>query len=87
VESEQALEARAADRLILFSDAVVAIAITLLALDLPVPDGRNVSEFWRSVREHDDHYLAFLVSFVVIAASWGKHALWLPMEMCSKKMY
>lgn len=72
-ENEQALEARATDRLILFSDAVVAIAITLLALELPVPGGRDVSEFWRSVREHDDHYLAFLISFFVIAASWGQH--------------
>jgi uncharacterized membrane protein len=72
-ENEQALDARATDRLILFSDAVVAIAITLLALELPVPAGHDVSEFWASVREHDGHYLAFLISFSVIAASWGQH--------------
>jgi uncharacterized membrane protein len=73
VENEEALEARGADRLILFSDAVVAIAITLLALELPVPAGRDVSEFWKSVRENDGHYLAFLISFLAIAASWGGH--------------
>ncbi|WP_329176529.1 TMEM175 family protein [Streptomyces sp. NBC_01477] len=73
MENEAAIEARAADRLILFSDAVVAIAITLLALELPVPAGRDVSAFWKSVRENDAHYLAFLLSFVAISASWGGH--------------
>ena len=54
--------ARAADRLTLFSDAVVAIAITLLAIDLPVPEGPTVSVFLSSVRHNGDHYAAFLVS-------------------------
>ncbi|MDI5962317.1 TMEM175 family protein [Streptantibioticus silvisoli] len=72
-KNEQALQARATDRMILFSDAVVAIAITLLALELPVPAGHDVSAFWRSVRENDGHYLAFLISFAVIAASWSQH--------------
>jgi uncharacterized membrane protein len=73
VDNEEAFEARGTDRLIFFSDAVVAIAITLLALELPVPAGRDVSEFWKSVRENVGHYLAFLISFMVIAASWGGH--------------
>ncbi len=64
---------RAADRLIFFSDAVVAIAITLLALDLPVPAGDTVSEFWRSVQDNAGHYAAFLISFVVIASAWSDH--------------
>ena len=66
-------DARAADRLTLFSDAVVAIAITLLAIDLPVPHGHTVSEFWTSVRDDSGHYAAFLISFFVIAAAWGDH--------------
>jgi uncharacterized membrane protein len=61
------------DRLTLFSDAVVAIAITLLALDLPVPQGDTASAFWTSARENDGHYAAFLISFGVIAAAWGNH--------------
>jgi uncharacterized membrane protein len=73
VQNEDAIEARDTDRLILFSDAVVAIAITLLALELPVPEGRNVSEFWRSAREHHGPYLAFLISFFVISMSWSQH--------------
>ncbi len=72
-EGDQELESRAVDRLIFFSDAVVAIAITLLAIDLPVPAGHTVSMFWASVQRNEDHYLAFLVSFAAIAAAWGDH--------------
>jgi uncharacterized membrane protein len=70
---EDQRESGAADRLIFFSDAVVAIAITLLALELPVPAGRTTHDFWSSARRYDGHYLAFLISFVVIAAAWSQH--------------
>jgi uncharacterized membrane protein len=67
------LEAGAAGRLIAFSDGVVAIAITLLAFELPVPSGATTHAFWSSVRHDDSHYLAFFLSFVVIAAAWSQH--------------
>jgi uncharacterized membrane protein len=67
------MESGAADRLIFFSDAVVAIAITLLALELPVPSGETADALWASAREHDSHYLAFVISFIVIAVAWGQH--------------
>jgi uncharacterized membrane protein len=67
------VESGAAERLIFFSDAVVAIAITLLALELPVPSGNTTHEFWKSFRHNDSHYLAFLISFVVIALAWSQH--------------
>jgi uncharacterized membrane protein len=70
---ESEYERRAVERLVSFSDAVVAIAITLLAIDLPVPSGATVGEFWSSVREHDGVYLTFLVSFITIAAAWRHH--------------
>lgn len=66
-------ETRAVERLIFFSDAVTAIAITLLAIDLPVPAGATAAAFWTSVRANDVVYLAFLVSFVTIAATWTSH--------------
>jgi uncharacterized membrane protein len=72
-EDEALSESGAADRLIFFSDAVVAIAITLLALDLPVPTGTTVDELWSSVQDHKESYLAFVISFVVIAAMWSEH--------------
>ena len=72
-EDEPEYESRALDRLIFFSDAVVAIAITLLAIDLPVPEGGTVSAFWMSVRDNAGHYAAFLISFAVIAGGWANH--------------
>jgi uncharacterized membrane protein len=66
-------EARGVERLSLFSDAVIAIAITLLAIELPVPSGDTVATLWASVRHEDGHYVAFLISFAVIAASWSDH--------------
>jgi uncharacterized membrane protein len=52
---------------------VVAIAITLLAIDLPVPAGDTVHAFWLSARDNDGHYVAFLISFAAIAAAWSNH--------------
>jgi uncharacterized membrane protein len=66
-------ESRSVDRLTFFSDAVVAIAITLLAIDLPVPEGDTVSQFWFSVRHNDGHYAAFLISFAAIAVARSNH--------------
>jgi uncharacterized membrane protein len=70
---EQGSESGSAERLVFFSDAVVAIAITLLAIDLPVPTGDTAHEFWLSVRHNDGHYLAFVISFAAIAVAWSHH--------------
>lgn len=67
------VRAIAVERLTFFADAVVAIAITLLALDLPVPTGSTNGDLWRSLRENFSDYLAFAISFVVIAARWNAH--------------
>lgn len=56
-----------------FSDAVVAIAITLLAIDLPVPEGETSAEVLASVSASGFEYLAFLISFAVIARNWVAH--------------
>lgn len=67
------IELIAAERLIFFSDAVVAIAITLLALGLPLPHGSTDAVVWHSLRSLTNAYLAFLISFAVIGAHWRLH--------------
>lgn len=62
-----------AERLTFFSDAVVAIAITLLALELPVPSGTTNAAVWHSLWEHHWEYFAFLISFWVIGSHWFGH--------------
>jgi TMEM175 potassium channel family protein len=62
------------ERAVFFSDAVIAIAMTLLALDLEVPRGESNAEIWRNLREHwHNSYFPFLLSFVVIASFWFSH--------------
>ncbi len=65
------------DRLIFFSDAVFAIAITLLILEIQLPDlppntatnaqlGQSLVDIWPK-------YLAYAISFLVIGLFWIGH--------------
>lgn len=63
----------ATERLVFFSDAVIAIAITLLALELPIPEGATAAKSWEAFWGQRDDYLAFLISFLVIANAWFAH--------------
>lgn len=68
-------EAKATDRVVVFSDAVIAIAITLLALEIPVPDTEHLSNLaiWQALVAHRDDYLDFVISFLVIGTHWATH--------------
>jgi uncharacterized membrane protein len=66
-------EKGAAERLTFFSDAVVAIAITLLAIELEVPSGSTFGELAHGFAENWGEYLAFVISFAVIARHWISH--------------
>ncbi len=61
------------ERVLFFSDAIVAIAITLLALDLKlqVPEGKDLS--FADLMSPWHKYLAFILSFVNIAGFWRTH--------------
>jgi uncharacterized membrane protein len=63
----------AAERLTFFADAVIAIAITLLALDLGAPEGNTNQAVLHSAWEHRGEYISFVISFYVIGFYWAHH--------------
>jgi uncharacterized membrane protein len=75
-EGEEAAGGNSLGRLLALSDGVFAIAMTLLALDLRLPDlpahitdaelRHALVDPWRS-------YLSFVISFYVVANYWGVH--------------
>jgi uncharacterized membrane protein len=67
------VEIMSTERMVFYTDAVAAIAITLLAIDLPLPQGTTNADWLHSARGFFDEYLAFGISFVVIAAYWRGH--------------
>lgn len=61
-------------RLEAFSDGVFAIAITLLVLDLRVPEGKSAEgHFFEVLAAAWESYLAYLASFLIIGAVWLTH--------------
>lgn len=72
---EAETDARAADRFVSFSDAVIAIAITLLALALPVPDTSHQTnvQILHKLGALWPNYRDFLISFAVIGGHWATH--------------
>ena len=64
---------RAVDRLINFSDAVVAVAVTLLALPLIDIMPANGESVWATIGDNIGPVIAFLFTFLVVAMMWSAH--------------
>lgn len=60
-------------RLEAFSDGVIAIAITLLTLDLKVPDPATTESLGHALAEQWPSYAAYVVSFLTIGIIWINH--------------
>ncbi len=63
------------DRLIFFSDAVFAIAMTLLVVDVRLPPLRHVSEaaLAQALVDLVPQYIGFFISFLVVGRFWIGH--------------
>lgn len=64
------------ERLILFSDAVFAIAITLLVIEIKVPEfehGVTQDMLLHAMKEKWPDFIGFAISFVVIGQFWTNH--------------
>lgn len=56
-----------------FSDGVIAVAITLLALDLHVPDPAARGSLAHNLGRQWPNYAAYVVSFLTIGIIWVNH--------------
>ncbi len=64
------------ERLIFFSDAVFAIAITLLTLDIRLPASNGIlsnAELLQNMGSIAAKYIAYIISFLVIGLIWIGH--------------
>lgn len=60
-------------RVLALSDGVFAITLTLLVLEIHVPDLAGGQSLVEAMREVAPSFVAFLISFVALAIAWGGH--------------
>jgi uncharacterized membrane protein len=69
-------DSRDTNRLEAFSDGVIAIAITLLIIEIHVPPHDEIHgnrDLWNTLWDLWPSYLGYLISFVVIGIMWANH--------------
>jgi uncharacterized membrane protein len=68
-------DGRMVDRMLFFSDAVFAIVLTLLVLELRPPEGHGHAdtELWSALGEMFRHFAAFFISFTLVGGWWLVH--------------
>jgi uncharacterized membrane protein len=77
-------------RLLALTDGVYAIVITLLVLDLPVPETQQLNEtsLVTDLQGQIPNLIAYLISFSMLAFLWIRHHWTLaPVEKCNFKTF
>lgn len=75
-EAAASADGTGTQRLEAFSDAVMAIAITILVLEFKVPEGAAEATDWRlgtALVAQWPSYVAYCMSFVVLGVTWASH--------------
>lgn len=57
------------NRLEAFSDGVLAIAITIMVLELKIPEGAGLDAFMRML----PNFLSYVLSFIYVGVYWNNH--------------
>ncbi len=70
IETHETDDERLLHRMLFFTDAVFAIVLTLLALELKPPQTADAREAFAEI---GNHLIAFAVSFAVVAVLWLSH--------------
>lgn len=76
VQKEPCVKSNENDRLITFSDGVIAITITLMAFEIRLPDSAvpwTDATLWQALLDLSPQYRAYLLSFLVIGVFWLGH--------------
>ncbi len=68
-----AAQSKELDRVNAFSDCVFAFAITLLVINLEVPQVAAGQSLWDALKGLDDDLQAYVISFVVVGSFWYGH--------------
>jgi uncharacterized membrane protein len=63
------------ERLLFLSDAVFAIVMTLLALDLHAPSGRNDADLVAGLHAMSSDLRTFAITFALVGVFWMAHAV------------
>ena len=90
METDMTKNAHALERLVFFSDAVFAIVITLLVIEIERPelhDGATNVDWINGLLALIPSFAGFLVSFLVIGAFWiSHHALFLLVDRYDERL-
>jgi uncharacterized membrane protein len=73
VTRHETIDERLLNRVIFFTDAVFAIVMTLMILDLRPPDITSLAGNDAALQSLAEHFFALIMSFLVIAVFWVAH--------------